>query len=279
MKEIVSRYFDLEQISASGQCFRMSGLDDERYEIIACDKRITASQTLEDAPEGKTVRVILSCSEEEYESFWKHYFDMETDYGKIIGMIDPEDEYLNAAARKVSGIRILNQDLWEMTVTFLISQQNNIKRIKRCIDNISREYGRRMTDVDGTVYYAFPQPEDLSMLADDDLMPCNLGYRSKYVVRTAKMVTSGEIDLDAVKSMDCEQARESLLKLYGVGKKVADCIRLFALHQLDAFPVDTHIRQVLDAHYPDGFPFEKYAGYNGVMQQYMFYDDLFKNKT
>ena len=107
-------------------------------------------------------------------------------------------------------------------------------------------------------------------------MECNLGYRSKYVVRTAKMIASGEFDLEAVKHMSYSKAKPCLMTLFGVGEKVADCICLFSLHQLQSFPVDTHIRQALDAHYKRGFPNRRYRGIQGVMQQYIFYYELGK---
>ena len=161
-----------------------------------------------------------------------------------------------------------------MIVTFLISQQNNIKRIHRCIDMMCETYGKKCMAADGTVYYAFPEPEALAPLVDDALMTCNLGYRSKYVVRTARAVQSGEIDLEKIKEMAYPKAKGELLKCYGVGEKVADCICLFALHALDAFPVDTHIRQVLDENYRRGFPNRRYKGFRGVLQQYIFYYEL-----
>lgn len=106
-------------------------------------------------------------------------------------------------------------------------------------------------------------------------MECNLGYRSKYVVRSAKSIVSGEVNLDALHKMTYREAKAELLKLYGVGEKVADCICLFALHHLQAFPVDTHIKQALEKHYPQGFPYSLYEGYQGVIQQYIFYYELF----
>ena len=105
-------------------------------------------------------------------------------------------------------------------------------------------------------------------------MACNLGYRSKYVVRTARSVASGECDLETIRRLPYSGAREELLKLYGVGEKVADCICLFALHHLEAFPVDTHIRQAMEAHYKDGFPIKHYEGCQGVLQQHIFYYEL-----
>ncbi|MBO4899358.1 MAG: 8-oxoguanine DNA glycosylase [Lachnospiraceae bacterium] len=287
---------DLKQIADSGQCFRMrvipncvgagdSGSDDslsgsDRYEIISTDRRVTARAL----PDGME----LDCSSEEYEAVWRSYFDMDTDYSAIIASIDPSDKYLTRVAAAGRGIRILNQDLWEMIVTFLISQQNNIPRIHKCIENICRTYGRCIEtgahdDVPGVDspergYYAFPTPESLASLGEDDLMPCNLGYRSKYVVRAARAVAAGELDLDAFRGLDYQASCERLLKVYGIGQKVADCICLFALHHLEAFPIDTHIRQVLEREYGTGyaeaFPFSKYHEHLGVIQQYMFYGEL-----
>ena len=144
-----------------------------------------------------------------------------------------------------------------MIVSFLISQQNNIVRIRRCIQNICEKYGEERPDMYGNTYYSFPKPEVLAELDEDELKACNLGYRSKYVVRTARSVVTGEINLEKVAKMDYAAAKEELLKLFGVGEKVADCICLFALHQMQAFPVDTHIRQALEQNYADGFPMEQ----------------------
>lgn len=132
---------------------------------------------------------------------------------------------------------------------------------------------------DGKRFYAFPKPEALAGLEEDALMACNLGYRSKYVVRTARSVASGEFDLEAVRSMSYLKAKEELLKLFGVGEKVADCICLYSLHHLQAFPIDTHIRQALQNNYKKGFPLRRYEGYQGVMQQYIFYYELFGAAT
>ena len=291
MVKIKESGFDIEKIADSGQCFRMRKITEEsdqntgviKYEIIARDKYVIVTQF--------PGCFVLDCAEKEYDSFWKPYFDIDTDtdYEMIRSLVDPKDEYLTEAVNAGYGIRILRQDLWEMIVTFLISQQNNIPRIHKCIDNICREYGEG---------YAFPTPESLAHLGEDDLMLCNLGYRSKYVVRAARSVAEGSLDLDAISRMDYPQAREELLKIYGVGAKVADCICLFGLHHLEAFPVDTHIKQVLEREYGEsptgrkevsrtrdrlvtrssgidaGFPFERYGKYAGVIQQYIFYYEL-----
>lgn len=259
--------FDLGQICESGQCFRMERLKDAGwYRVIAGDRYLEVRQ------QGKTVTFF--CAEGEFEDFWKNYFDLDADYGAWKERINPNDRYLTTAAEFGGGIRILRQDLWEMIVSFLISQQNHIARIRRCIRNICEKYGQPLKNFQGELYYGFPQPGVLAQLPEDALMECNLGYRSKYVVRTARSVAEGEVNLEQIREMSYLKAREELLKLFGVGEKVADCICLFALHHLQAFPVDTHIRQALDAHYRRGFPNRRYRDIRGVMQQYIFYYEL-----
>ena len=139
--------------------------------------------------------------------------------------------------------------------------------------------GEEKITVSGEHYYAFPKAEAFACLEEDDLKACNLGYRSRYVVRAAKAVVAGEIDLQAIEKMKYAKAKEELLKIFGVGVKVADCICLFGLHHLEAFPVDTHINQALEKHYKRGFPKRRYKGFEGVLQQYIFYYELFGEKT
>lgn len=259
-------HFDLEQICASGQCFRMRKLENGHFAVPAADRYVELFQE-------KQV-VTFDCSQEEFLFFWVSYFDLDNDYEKYISAINPRDKYLTAAAQAGSGIRILRQDLWEMVISFLISQQNNIVRIRRCIENICNRYGKEMTALNGTVYHAFPTPEELNRATEEELRECNLGYRAKYVKEASRRVASGELQLEKLYTMRSSRARKELLGIYGVGEKVADCICLFALHEMDAFPVDTHIKQVLEAHYKKGFPNRRYKGMRGIMQQYIFYYEL-----
>lgn len=266
MIKIKLQNFSLAQICQSGQCFRMSQRSEDCYSVIAGNRYLELKQSGEEC--------IFCCDEAEFHGFWRGYFDLDTDYASYIEKIAPGDSYLKNAAELGSGIRILRQDLWEMIVSFLISQQNNIVRIRRCIANICERYGEKAVNDRGETYDAFPTPEALAELSEDALMECNLGYRSKYVVRAAKSVVSGECDLEKIKTLTYKDAKEELLKLYGVGEKVADCICLFALHELAAFPVDTHISQALQKHYRRGFPMRRYQGCQGVLQQYIFYYEL-----
>lgn len=256
-------HFSLDEILKSGQCFRMRELEKGIFEIINKDRCLLAKQ------EGD--RVCFYCEEEEFSSIWESYFDLDQDYEVYIQKADDKDVYLQNAIHMASGVRILRQDLWEMIVSFLISQQNNIVRIRKCIQNLCKAYGEKKGN-----YYAFPTPQALADLEEDALKECNLGYRSKYVVRSAKMIKEGQVDLEKIKTLPYEEAKQELLKLFGVGVKVADCVCLFGLHHLEAFPIDTHIKQALDAHYKKGFPRKRYQGFEGVIQQYIFYYELHK---
>ncbi|MCI8950522.1 MAG: 8-oxoguanine DNA glycosylase [Lachnospiraceae bacterium] len=267
MVTITNEHFSLSQICQSGQCFRMNQTEHKNYKIIAGQRYLEACEE-----EGS---ISLFCSKEEFHEFWEDYFDLKRDYQQNHLQINPNDSYLLSAASFGWGIRILKQDLWETIVSFLISQQNNIVRIRRCIEQLCKVYGKEMVSVNGEAYYSFPTPEALSGLEENQLMACNLGYRSKYVVRAAKSVVSGDFDLNQLRSLPYKQAKEELMKLFGVGEKVADCVCLFGLHHLDAFPVDTHINQALQAHYKRGFPNKRYQGFKGVLQQYIFYYELY----
>ena len=275
MIKVKATDLSIQQISESGQCFRLNQIAENRYALVALGKYLEIEQRGDE--------LIFSCTEEDYNDVWRQYFDMESDYGQYRSTVPRQDDYLTKAAAFGSGIRILQQDVWEMLISFIISQQNNIKRIRKCIETLCERYGERKPFGSGgnsgdTGYYTFPDVAALAQASEEELRECNLGYRSRYIVGTSNSILKGEVDLDALKKMDYIQAKGELLKLSGVGEKVADCICLFGLHHMDAFPVDTHIRKAMDIHYPAGFPFERYAGYAGVMQQYMFYYDL-KNMT
>ncbi len=273
MVVITKDHFSIGQICQSGQCFRLRKLEgtgkaEEKYGLTALGRYLEIEQ--------KEKEVVFDCTREEYEQVWKHYFDLDEDYSRIIGMVDERDAYLLQASAYGSGIRILRQELWEMIVSFIISQQNNIKRIQKCIDLLCRKYGEEKYTEKGFCYYDFPKPQALAKAALEELYACNLGYRSRYIHDTAESVSRGEVDLACLQEMSYEAAKAELMKLRGVGVKVAECVCLFGLHRTEAFPVDTHINKVLRQQYPQGFPFERYKGYEGTLQQYIFYYDLMK---
>lgn len=261
--------FDLDQIARSGQCFRFRPLGERHYALVAGGRYLEVSQ------QGQTVR--FDCPEEEFEAVWRPYFDLDADYGRYKSAVAKRDKYLQSAIAAAGGLRILRQELWETIVCFIISQQNNIARITKCVENLCLLFGETCYNKSKQVYNAFPSAERLAACTADELAPIRLGYRAKYILAAARQVASGEVDLDAMRRMDYAHAKAELMRLTGVGVKVAECICLFALHHIDAFPIDTHIRQMLDAHYPKGFPLRRYRGFAGVMQQYAFYYELVKD--
>ena len=272
MVRITNENFSIVQICRSGQCFRMEELADEKAGTVAL---VAFGKYLEVSQDGN--EIIFDCTQEEYDSVWKDYFDMEKDYAAVIKGIDAADKYLVSAAEFGAGIRILRQELWEMIISFIISQQNNIKRIRKCVRLLCEAYGEKKIAQNGIDYYEFPTPYALSAASVEDLFACNLGYRSRYIYETANAVLRREIDLESLSALDYVEANKELLKLCGVGKKVADCICLFALHKTEAFPKDTHINKALAAQYPNGFPFDRYGADSGILQQYIFYYDLNRN--
>lgn len=272
MVKITNDNFSIAQICESGQCFRMNRLEGKAAETVSL---VAFGKYLEVSQSGN--EICFDCAQEEYEGIWKAYFDMETDYAAVIKDIDAADDYLTAAAVFGTGIRILRQDLWEMIISFIVSQQNNIKRIRKCINLLCEKYGEKRTSHNGMEYYDFPTPKALAAVSIEDLRACGLGYRSRYIYETANAVLHKEIDLDGLSALDYMEAQKELLRLCGVGAKVADCICLFALHKTEAFPKDTHINKVLASRYADGFPFDKYGKNSGILQQYIFYYDLNNN--
>ena len=253
---------DLSQIADSGQCFRWRLLKDGSYEIIAFDRYLKVEQ--------KGSEFNLCCSEEEWKDIWFSYFDMDTDYESIGRRIEESDDaYLMQAYRHGSGIRILKQDLWETVISFIISQNNNIKRIKGSIEAICEKAALSLAGENPSGRYRFPGPCDIDreFFMDKSL---GLGYRDGYLADMYEYAAGHPDFPDRLKTMDNDEAYNELRSFKGIGNKVANCICLFGLHQIDAFPVDTHIKQIMDLYYPEGFDFERYKGFAGIIQQYMF---------
>jgi len=266
--------FDLDKIADSGQCFRwekqretsvtLNGGSAVSYRIISGRNCIYISALGNSCYE-------IDCTEDEFSCFWRDYFDLSENYGDIRNRIDPErDPFLWEAAEHEQGIRILRQDPWEMLITFIISQNRNIPAIRRSVELLAEKCGVRKTDSRGRGYYIFPEPAALADLTEKDLSDCSLGYRCRYVHAAAKAVQGGEIEFHLLREADHAAAMNALTGLLGVGIKVASCVSLFGLHHTDAFPIDVWMERILAQYYPDGYPYDKYAPYNGIYQQFMF---------
>lgn len=269
MIEICNANMDLAQLAGSGQSFTWHALDAGRWGVAAFGRHLEVTQ------QGD--RFTLDCDEAEFEAIWRTYFDLDTDYAAIRACIDPEDAYLCGAADFGHGVRVLRQDLWEVMVSFLISQNNNISRIRASVTGLCARYGEKRKQRDGVhTYHTFPTPDALAQATAADFGALGLGYRAKYLEALARELRGHGLPQlrSALDAAGDDEAVALLRGLYGIGPKVADCIALFGLHRIDRFPVDTHIRKVLAAHYPHGFPLERYRGCLGILQQYMFYADL-----
>lgn len=263
---IENKNFNLKQIAESGQCFRMNPISQNRYSLIAFDRYIELEQLKDDIIE-------ISCSEDDYNNIWKDYFHLDYDYGSLVDkLINGNDKFLKDAAIYGRGIRILRQDPFETLISFIISQNKNIPAIKSCIENICKVYGTEKEDIiTGNVYYTFPAPESLAAAKKDDLRALKLGYRDEYIISAACAVHSKEIDLEALKVCSHEDAVKALKSIKGIGDKVANCISLFGLNHIEAFPIDVWIKRVLAEYYDNNFDLTNYQGYAGIVQQYMFY--------
>lgn len=249
--QIHAEHMNLDQIAQSGQCFRWQPLPSGGYLIPAFGKTLRIRQAAENLFEA-------DCAPAEWDALWHSYFDLDTDYGAIIAGIDPEDAFLTAAAAYGGGIRILRQPLWETIACFIVSQNNNIPRIRGIV-------GRLCAGQPG-----FPSPERVAALGEAALRAMGLGYRAPYLHAAAQRFLR-ENDGQFLPAAGYSDARARLLQYSGIGEKVADCICLFALHHLEAFPMDKWMKRIVQNRYAGHFPLERYPGVQGVMQQYLFY--------
>lgn len=254
---------DLEQIAESGQCFRWQKLDRNGYRIIAFGNYLDIYQ------DGNHFE--LSCTEEEFEKIWKNYFDIDTDYASLIARIDDNDKFLKEAAEYGKGIRILNQDIWEMVLSFIISQNNNIPRIKKGIEAVCSQYKVQSEYLMDTDMYMLPYPENVKKSGRDSLLGLSLGYRDEYIWNMCDYYMENPDFTDKLKKLSYDEAMKYLMSFKGIGKKVANCICLFGLHHLDACPIDVWMKKIIDEEYNGTMPEWMTDEYAGVYQQYTFF--------
>ena len=261
MKEYAVRLedFSIEAIAESGQCFRITACSYGSYTVNALGRVLNVREE----GDGK---YIFSCDKEEFDLVWRKYFDLDSDYSVYKGIALSEDEYLNKAISFGDGIRILNQDKWEMLISFIISQRKSVPAIRTSIERLSALFGEKIDD-DG--HYSFPSPKALTEAKTVDLCSCGLGYRVDYVREAARAVYFKEADLEGYAALETPVLIDELMRLKGVGIKVASCIALFGYHRLDTVPVDVWMKRVIDIKYGGSLP-KEYAPYAGVLQQYMF---------
>lgn len=248
-KELSEKELSLKDTLLSGQCFRVNecnGIWTVKAGVGSSFRTLKVSQN--------DLSPIMD------DPFWSNYFDLGLDYEDLKSRFSQLSPVMDKACSYAPGIRILNQDSWEALCSFVVSQNNNIKRIMGIVERMCSFYGEG----------GFPEVSVLANATEDDLRSLGLGFRAPYIVNTAKAVLCGDIDLDALKSMDIDASRACLMKVKGIGPKVADCALLFGCHRLDCFPMDVWMKRAMAEFFPneDKSIFGEYAG---VAQQYIFH--------
>ena len=250
--------FSLEETLFCGQCFRFAR-EGEKFTGIAGNRAITVWK------EG-SVLYLEDCLEEDL-PFWREYFDLARDYGALKALFS-QDPVLKEACQYAPGIRVLRQEPWEALCSFILSQNNNIKRITGIIDRLCSYFGEPIPGHPGR--YAFPSARRLAGLNLEDLAPLRAGFRAKYILDAARKIADHTVNLSEIPGLPLCEARKKLMEIKGVGIKVADCALLYGFSKTDAFPTDTWIKKCMERYYPQGFP-PAFFPYQGIAQQFLFH--------
>lgn len=266
-------HFDLKQTLECGQCFRYESISDNEYIVIAKNRMLHIKQK-------DNILFFYNSTMEEVQTIWLPYFDLNRDYGAIKNWLNDRDNLIGEAIEQKSGVRILNQDFFEMLITFIISQNKQIPHIMQIVERISERYGEYIDEWNGKRYYSFPTPEALSKATEQDFLDMKAGFRAKYLVDACRKVVSQELCENELLQMDYEKALEKIQIVNGIGEKVGNCILLFGLGRREAFPIDVWMIRIMERLYFDkpvkkeemqSFAKEHFGEYGGYAQQYLFY--------
>ncbi|MCL2086196.1 MAG: DNA-3-methyladenine glycosylase 2 [Oscillospiraceae bacterium] len=247
---------NLKRTLFCGQAFRWKQTAETIFEGVAQEKFIKLKQE----ENGISLIAVAACDVD----FWEHYFDSTTDYEWLLECFS-KDNVLKMACEHAAGLRVLRQPAFETLISFIISQNNNIKRITQIIHRICEEHGAPIKKG----IYSFPSPDVLAGLSVRALEKAGVGYRARYIINAAQMTVTGDINLDSLYGMSAAEAKAELLKITGVGDKVADCVLLFAYGKTSAVPKDVWIKRALSEFFPQGLP-ECVGEHAGIAQQFLF---------
>ena len=271
--EGINEDFEPQHVFDCGQCFRWIRQEDGSYTGVVQGKVINAKKE-------NDLIIFDNTNKEDFENIWFDYFDLGRDYGKIKNQLRIMDEYLEKATEFGQGIRILQQDGWEMLISFIISANNRIPMIQRAINNLSEKYGKFIGEYRGKKYYAFPTPEELSRASVEEIRACQTGFRDKYIKSVVDYVSENNVDVLSYRKLNTDECIKELVKFNGVGPKVADCITLFGMQKYDTFTVDVWVKRVMEEFYVEDnlslpkirkFALDKFGNLAGFAQQYLFY--------
>ena len=270
--------FELADIFDCGQCFRWNKQEDGSYTGIFRKNVMNVQR------QGNTVTFKGKC-DGDIKEIVEDYFDLKRNYEEIKNKLSQIDENVKTSIEYGQGIRILNQDLWEMIISYIISANNNIPRIKGIIERLSKTYGQEI-EWNGEKYYTFPTAEELKDVSVEDYRKLGAGFRDIRLYETVHMILDKKVDIEQMQNnSNTLEVREQLLTLSGVGPKVADCILLFStLKRFEVFPIDVWVRRVMNELYIknedetkvnkkeiEKLAYEKFGNLAGIAQQYLFY--------
>lgn len=264
------RHFDLPSTFENGQCFRWERMDSDRYIGVAKGK------VLEVKKDGD-LYLFYNTNLQEFEKVWVPYFTLDIDYDKVIKVLS-KDPLLEKAIAFAPGLRLLRQDFHETLISFILSSNNNIQRIKKIIGNLCQAAGKDIR-YNGKIYKTFPSIRDMKHLTCRDFLDMGAGYRSKYLEHTIQRLCCEDIDASFLRTCSLDQARKTLQQYMGIGVKVADCILLYSGTRYDCFPADVWIKKIMCSYLDDRFSVDdilEYASsvfgpYAGIAQQYLFH--------
>lgn len=271
--EIDTKCFNLKYTLECGQCFRWKN-EENTYVGVIKDRVLKIRQ------DGNKIYV-RSNNNENLENVVRDYFELNKDYKEIEERISKVDKYVKEAVKNTTGLRHIKQDFFETIISYIISANNNIPRISKSVNEISRRFGKEI-EFEEEKYYLFPRPEELANVTVDEYRECGVGFRDKYIYNTVKKINSGDINLEKMQEMSTKELRTQLLSLMGIGPKVADCILLFSCSRQEVFPIDVWVERVMKKLYFDNKEVSKkeileyadkaFGKDAGIIQQHLFYN-------
>ena len=257
------KHFGLANTLDCGQAFRWRSNGDNMYTGIAYGRRLDLENI-----ECENTLIFKNVTLNEFETLWKNYFDFERSYDNLIKTLCEADSTgtIGEAITRAKGIRVLQQEPWEAMISFILSQNSNIPRIKKMIEALCESFGEQLP----CGGYTFPNAKTLATLTIEKLEPIKSGYRAKYILDAARCVSDGIIDFSVLAKISSEEAQKKLLEIHGIGPKVAECILLYGMNRIERYPIDVWMKRVMAKYYPSGFP-EEFSKYAGIAQQFLFH--------
>lgn len=255
--------FNLEKIIKSGQSFRSQEIKKDIFRFMTGSNILYLQQAEENS-------FSASCNDREWSAIWQSFFDLDRNYNVIREQSYGRHLFIDQAIDAGEGLRILKQDPWEMLITFIISQRKNIPAISKSVELLARMYGKQI-ETDFETINLFPTPDEMISATEEDLRKCGLGYRAPYIMDAIQHVINGSLDLEAIAAYHTADLLDELQKVHGVGKKVANCIALFAYGRTDCVSVDVWISRAIQEDCFGDNPFPLYNENAGIIQQYVFY--------